>query len=55
VPHRTARISSGRFSGGPNLFGSKVREGWPEIADFNDNIMKVGLSGEPLAYRDFEL
>ncbi len=31
------------FAGGrhPNLFGSKVREGWPEVADFNDNIMKV--------------
>jgi PAS domain S-box-containing protein len=45
------------FAGGrhPNLFGSKVREGWPEVADFNDNIMKVGLSGETLAYRDFSL
>ena len=39
----------------PNLFGSKVREGWPEVADFNDNIMKVGLAGETLAYRDFPL
>ena len=31
------------FAGGrhPQLFGSKVREGWPEVADFNDNIMKV--------------
>jgi PAS domain S-box-containing protein len=45
------------FAGGrhPKLFGSKVREGWPEIADFNDNIMKVGLAGETLAYRDFPL
>ena len=45
------------FAGGrhPNLFGSKVREGWPEVADFNDNIMKVGLAGETLAYRDFPL
>ncbi len=24
----------------PKLFGSKVREGWPEVADFNDNVMK---------------
>ena len=45
------------FSGGrhPKLFGSKVREGWPEVADFNDNIMKVGLAGGTLAYRDFPL
>ena len=45
------------FAGGrhPALFGSKVREGWPEIADFNDNVMKVGLAGGKLAYRDREL
>lgn len=39
----------------PKLFGSNVREGWSEIADFNDNVMKVGLSGRTLAYRDQEL
>jgi len=39
----------------PALFGSKVREGWAEIADFNDNVMKVGLSGRTLAYKDQEL
>lgn len=39
----------------PELFGSKVREGWAEIADFNDNVMKVGLAGKTLAYRDQEL
>ena len=39
----------------PFLLGSKVREGWPEVADFNDNVMKVGLSGETLSYRDQEL
>ncbi len=39
----------------PKLFGSKVREGWPEVADFNDNVMKVGLAGGTLAYRDQEL
>ncbi|WP_188411033.1 hybrid sensor histidine kinase/response regulator [Agaricicola taiwanensis] len=45
------------FAGGrhPQLFGSKVREGWAEIADFNDNVMRVGLSGRTLAYRDQEL
>lgn len=45
------------FAGGrhPRLLGSKVREGWPEVADFNDNVMKVGLAGGSLAYRDQEL
>ena len=45
------------FAGGrhPQLFGSKVSEGWPEVADFNDNVMKVGLAGKTLAYRDFPL
>ena len=45
------------FAGGrhPELLGSKVREGWPEVADFNDNVMKVGLSGGTLAYKDQEL
>lgn len=39
----------------PQLLGSKVREGWPEVADFNDNVMKVGLSGGTLSYKDQEL
>jgi PAS domain S-box-containing protein len=39
----------------PSLFGSKVREGWSEIADFNDNVMKVGLSGQTLSYENQEL
>jgi PAS domain S-box-containing protein len=45
------------FAGGrhPRLLGCKVREGWPEVADFNDNVMKVGLSGNTLAYKDQEL
>ena len=45
------------FAGGrhPQLLGSKVREGCPEVADFNDNVMKVGLSGGTLAYKDQEL
>ncbi|HEY5337293.1 MAG TPA: PAS domain-containing protein [Rhizomicrobium sp.] len=45
------------FAGGrhPQLLGSKVREGWPEVADFNDNVMKVGLAGETLSYKDQEL
>jgi PAS domain S-box-containing protein len=46
------------FAGGrhPILLGSKVREGWPEVADFNDNVMKcVFERGETLSYRDQEL
>jgi len=45
------------FAGGrhPKLLGSKVRDGWAEVADFNDNVMKVGLRGRTLAYRDQEL
>jgi PAS domain S-box-containing protein len=45
------------FAGGrhPALLGCKVREGWPEVAAFNDNVMKVGLAGGTLAYQDQEL
>ena len=45
------------FAGGrhPRLLGSRVREGWPEVADFNDNVMRVGLAGGTLAYVDQEL
>ncbi len=45
------------FAGGrhPRLLGSKVREGWPEVAAFNDKVMKVGLAGGTLAYKDQEL
>jgi PAS domain S-box-containing protein len=45
------------FAGGrhPKLLGSKVREGWPEVAEFNDNVMRVGLAGGTLSYKDQEL
>jgi PAS domain S-box-containing protein len=39
----------------PQLLGSEVRIGWPEAADFNDNVMKVVLAGGTLVYRDQEL
>ena len=39
----------------PSLLGSKVREGWPEVADWNDNVMKVGMAGGTLSYREQEL
>ena len=45
------------FAGGrhPRLLGSAVREGWPEVADFNDNVMKVVFAGGTLSYADQEL
>ncbi|MDP2011931.1 MAG: PAS domain S-box protein [Phenylobacterium sp.] len=45
------------FAGGrhPALLGSRVLEGWPEVADFNANVMKVGLAGGTLAYRKTSL
>ncbi len=45
------------FAGGrhPELIGMPVREGWPEVAAFNHNVMKVGLAGGTLAYKDQEL
>jgi len=39
----------------PHLLGSNVREGWAEVDDFNDNVMKVGLAGGTLSYKDQEL
>ena len=46
------------FAGGrhPGLLGQKVLSGgWPEVAEFNANVLKVGLAGGTLAYRDHEL
>ncbi|URD60965.1 PAS domain S-box protein [Sphingomonas sp. KRR8] len=45
------------FAGGrhPALLGSNVREGWPEVSDFNDHVMKVGLAGGTLSFKDQEL
>ncbi|MBT2244997.1 PAS domain S-box protein [Sphingobium sp. BHU LFT2] len=45
------------FAGGrhPEVLGSNVREGWPEVAAFNDNVMAVCLAGGTLHYHDQEL
>ena len=45
------------FAGGrhPRLLGSKVLEGWPEAADLNALVMKTGLAGDTLSYKDREL
>lgn len=44
------------FSGArhPRLLGSRVREGWPEAADFNHHVMTEGLAGRNLTYRDLQ-
>ena len=39
----------------PNLLGSPVLEGWPEIADFNRHVMQVGLAGQTLSMHDQHL
>ncbi|MFB9948137.1 HWE histidine kinase domain-containing protein [Rhizobium puerariae] len=39
----------------PKLLGCKVREGWEEVADFNDNVMKICLAGGVLSYQNQEL
>jgi PAS domain S-box-containing protein len=39
----------------PRLLGSCVREGWPEVADFNDHVMRTVLGGGSLSYREREL
>lgn len=43
-----AAVAGGRH---PALLGSKVLEGWPEVAAFNAHVMKVGLAGRSLSYR----
>ena len=36
----------------PRLLGSAVREGWDEVADFNDHVMRHCLAGGTLSYED---
>ena len=45
------------FAGGrhPQLLGSPVLEGWPEVADFNRHVMDVCLGGGTLSFRDQHL
>jgi PAS domain S-box-containing protein len=47
-----------RFSGSrhPTLLGRNVREAWPEVADFNDHVLRSVLhGGQNLSYKDQEL
>jgi PAS domain S-box-containing protein len=45
------------FAGGrhPQLLGSPVLEGWPEVADFNRRVMDVALGGGTLSFHDQQL
>ncbi|MET0250643.1 MAG: PAS domain S-box protein [Novosphingobium sp.] len=45
------------FAGGRDsrLLGSNVREGWDEVADFNDHVVREGLAGRTLSFKDQEL
>ncbi len=47
-----AEICGGRH---PAVFGAKVREAWPEVADFNENVLRACFAGGTLAYRDQEM
>jgi PAS domain S-box-containing protein len=46
-----------RFAGDrhPQLLGLGAREGWPEIADFNNENIRRGLAGESWSLKDQEL
>ncbi|RZA23511.1 MAG: hybrid sensor histidine kinase/response regulator, partial [Lysobacteraceae bacterium] len=47
-----------RFAGDrhPALLGSDVREGWEEVASFNDHVVNHVLVGnQTLSYKDIEL
>jgi len=46
-----ARFSSTRH---PEVLGLNVKEGWPEVAEFNSHVMEVCLGGGTLTYRDQE-
>jgi PAS domain S-box-containing protein len=39
----------------PASLGANVREAWPEVAEFNDHVLKVCLAGGTLAYVEQEL
>ncbi len=39
----------------PRLLGSRVLEGWAEVADFNRRVLEVGLAGGTLSFKDQEL
>lgn len=47
-----AAIAGGRH---PGVLGMPVREAWPEVAEFNDKVLRDGLAGRTLTFRDQEM
>ncbi len=47
-----ARIAGGRH---PGMLGQPVREAWPEVAGFNDRVMRMVLAGGVLSYHDQQM
>ncbi len=47
-----AEIAGGKH---PALLGTEVRAAWPEARDFNDEVMRVCMSGNTLHYADQEI
>jgi PAS domain S-box-containing protein len=39
----------------PRLLGAKVLEGWPEAAELNRRVLRAGLAGQTLSFRDEHL
>jgi PAS domain S-box-containing protein len=44
-----ARMAKGRH---PDALGTPVRRAWPEAVEFNDHVMRTGLAGDTLSFRD---
>lgn len=45
-----------RFAGRrPQLLGMDARESWPEIADFNNNVIRTVPGGEPISLKAHEV
>jgi two-component sensor histidine kinase len=42
-------------AGGSRRLGMSVYDAWPELVDFNREVIRVGMSGGTLSYRDQEL
>ncbi len=57
VGHMIYNDSYSVFAGGrhPYLLGTPVELGWPEVADFNRNVLDTCLAGGTLSYRNLPL
>jgi hypothetical protein len=39
----------------PSVLGTNVCEGWPEVAEFNRNVIDTVLRGQTLSFQDAEM